>query len=115
MSIEQPIPLEWRKAVITVLRSGDENRIQVKNQARRDWESTFPNTWPYHRAEAIVRALEVDGIYGRHILDMVPSCDAYEFWFFFDERKILGKIGLLPSGNLIIIFSSHIPRKGEKL
>ena len=48
------------------------------------------------------------------IAHMEPPCDAYEFWFHFDERKFLGKIGLLYDGRVIIIFSSHIPRKGEQ-
>ncbi len=60
-------------------------------------------------------ALGVDGITGRHIMDMRPPCDAYEFLFFFEKRTVLGKIGLLPSGHIIIIFSSHIPRKGDTL
>jgi hypothetical protein len=63
----------------------------------------------------MAKTLVVDRIEGRHISDMVPPCDAYEFWFYFKERKLLGKIGLLPNVQVIIIFSSHIPRKGDKL
>lgn len=113
--MEQPIPAEWREAVLKVLRSGDERRIQSKNTADRQWESAFPASFRYERHEAMAQALVIEGITGRHILDMVPPCDAYEFWFFFDRRRVLGKIGLLPSGDIIIIFSSHIPRKGDKL
>ena len=120
-SIEQLIPTEWREAVVKVLRSGDERRIHSKNTADRGWEDAFPNTFRYQRNEPMAQALAIDGITGRHIVDMDPrfgsnkSCDAYEFWFFFDQRRVLGKIGLLPSGDLIIIFSSHIPHKGDKL
>lgn len=46
---------------------------------------------------------------------MTPECDAYEFWFSFRERKLIGKIGLFPDGKVIMIFSSHIPYKGDKL
>ena len=60
----------------------------------------------------MAQALDVENVTGRHITDMVPPCDAYEFWFHFERRKFLGKIGLLPDGRVIIIFSSHIPRKG---
>jgi len=112
---EQPIPAEWRQAVVKVLRSGDENKIISKPTPDRDWDATFPRTFRYQRHEAMANALVVDGITGRHITDMHPPCDAYEFWFFFDKRKMLGKIGLLPSGDIIIIFSSHVPRKGDTL
>lgn len=75
----------------------------------------MPSAWFYERPEAIAKALDIDGIEGRHVTDMVPPCDAYEFWFYFEERKLLGKIGLLPDGQVIIIFSSHMPRKGDNL
>ena len=114
-NIEQPIPAEWREAVVKVLRSGDERRIQSKNTADNEWDAAFPRTFRYQRHEAMASALVVDGITGRHITDMRQPCDAYEFWFFFDQRRVLGKIWLLPSGYIIIIFSSHIPRKGDKL
>ena len=110
-----PIPAAWRQAVVRVLRSGDKKRILSTKQSDSDWAHTFPNAWLYERPEAMARAVDVDGIEGRHITDMVPACDAYEFWFHFDERCVLGKIGLLPDGQVIIIFSSHIPRKGDKL
>lgn len=111
---ECPIPGEWRKSVIGALRSGDGARVLSKNQADRDWGAAFPNAWEYERSHAMAQALSVDGITGRHILDMVPNCDTYEFWFEFDARRVLGKIGLLPDGRVIIIFSSHIPRKGDQ-
>ena len=109
------IPAAWRQEVVRILRSGDKKKILSTQQADVDWEHTFPDAWLFNRPEAMAKALVVDGIEGRHITDMVPPCDAYEFWFFFDERKLLGKIGLLPDGQVIIIFSSHIPRKGDKL
>lgn len=109
------IPADWRQAVVRVLKSGDKKWILSTQQADVDWKHTFPDAWLYQRPEAMAKALVVNGIEGRHITDMVPPCDAYEFWFYFDERKLLGKIGLLPDGQVIIIFSSHIPRKGDKL
>lgn len=115
MSIVAPIPPEWRKAVIDALRSGDENRIKSKNTADNEWGAAFPNSFFFERHEAMANALAVDGITGRHIADMRPPCDAYEFLFFFEKRPVLGKIGLLSTGAIIIIFSSHIPRKGDTL
>lgn len=121
VSIVQPIPPEWRQAVISVLKSGDKARIHSKKTADNEWDAAFPNSFYPHRDEAMVTALAVDGITGRHITDMDPrfgayrSCDAYEFLFIFEKRPVLGKIGLLPTGDIIIIFSSHIPRKGDTL
>ena len=110
---ETPIPKEWRTVVIAILRSGDKSRIFTTQQADRDWGATCPNAWLGDRHKAMADALERDEISGRHIINMEPPCDTYEFWFLFDERRFLGKIGLRSDGRLIIIFSSHIPRKGE--
>mgnify|MGYP001281232236 FL=1 len=108
------IPAAWRNAVIAILESGDKNRIISTETADRDWNAAFPHAFMFARHQAMAQALQAD-IHGRHIADMRPACDAYEFWFFFDQSRVLGKIGLLPNGKIIIIFSSHIPRKGDSL
>lgn len=110
-----PIPAEWRSQVVRILRSGDKGRIQSTAVSVSDWSATFPAAWDYQRLEALASALSVDGITGKQIGNMVPKCDAYEFFFSFDGRKLYGKIGLLPDGTVIIIFSTHIPRRGDKL
>lgn len=112
--MEVLIPSEWRITVTAILRSGDGNRIIRTQQADSDWRHTCPDAWPYDRHEAMAKALDMDGVTGRHITNMKPPCDAYEFLFHFDRRKFIGKIGLLPDGRVIIIFSSHIPRKREE-
>lgn len=112
---EQPIPAAWRKAVVKVLRSGDKTRILSTVESKNDWESTFPESWWHDRPEAMARALDVDGIVGKHVTDMEPPCEAYAFWFHYEKRQMYGKIGLLPNGDVVIIFSSHVPRKGKKL
>ena len=112
---QRTIPDIWRQSVVRVLRSGDKRKILSTQQSDLDWEHTFPSAWFYERPEAMAKALDIKGIEGRHVSDMEPPCDAYEFWFYFDERKLLGKIGLFPDGQVIIIFSSHVPRKGDKL
>lgn len=109
------IPTDWRRAVIAILRSGDKDRIISRSSTDRDWSAAFPDAWDYQRIDALVATLRVDGLTGRHIQDMEPPCDTYEFFFYFDDRKVLGKIGLLPNGKVIIIFSSHIPRKGDQI
>lgn len=115
-NIEQSIPAKWRKAVIKVLRCGEKTRIQSTQESDHDWGSTFPASWIfYDRPETMAKALEVDGIIGKHVTDMDPPCEAYAFWFHYEKRRMYGKIGLLPNGDVIIIFSSHIPRKGNIL
>jgi len=109
------IPVDWRQAVVRILLSDDSNSIIRTSQADSDWRHACPDAWPYQRHEAMAESLEKDGVTGRHVTNMTPPCDAYEFWFNFDRRKFLGKIGLLPNGKIIIIFSSHIPRKGNEL
>ncbi len=113
--IEKPIPDQWRNAVIKVLRCGEKARILSTEESKNDWASTFPNSWLYERPEAMARALAVEGIMGKHITDMDPPCDAYAFWFHHEARRMYGKIGLLPNCDVVIIFSSHVPRKGMKL
>lgn len=112
-NIHVPIPRDWRETVCRILRSNDSGLIITTAQSDRDWFATFPDTWNYHKFEALASTLDLDGIYGRHISDMEPPCDAYEFFFTFRSRKLIGKIGLLPNGQVIVIFSSHILRKGE--
>jgi hypothetical protein len=77
--IAQSIPAPWRKAVIQVLRCGDKTRILSTEESKNDWASTFPNSWFYERPESMAKALEVDGIMGKHITDMYPPCEAYAF------------------------------------
>lgn len=109
------IPVNWRKTVVDILRGGDKEKIYGTQQADRDWQAACPRAWDYERYEAMADALDNDEITGRYITNMEPKCDAYEFWFNFDKRKFLGKIGLLPDGKIIIVFSSHIPRRGDSL
>lgn len=112
---KHPIPADWRKAVIKVLRCGEKTRIKSTEESDHDWASTFPESWFYERPEAMAKALEIDGVIGKHVTDMDPPCDAYAFWFHHGKRRMFGKIGLLSNGDIIIIFSSHRPRKGNKL
>ena len=95
--------------------SNDDSKIISRSSADRGWGAACPDAWCSQRHEAMANALDIAGITGRHITDMIPTCDTYEFFFTFDRRKFLGKIGLLSDGKVIIIFSSHIPRKGDKL
>ena len=54
--------------------------------------------------------LEVNRIYG-----MIPPVEIYEFFSVHQGLKSYGKINLLPDGKIIIIYSAHVPLKGETL
>ena len=84
-------------------------------RARNEWEAAFPDAWDHQWNEALIAALAVDTAAGRHITDMVPPCDAYAFWFTYCQTRLYGKIGLLPNGTVIVVFSSHKPMKGDVL
>lgn len=85
------ISSDWRQSVVRILRSGDNASIIRTNQADSDWRHTCPDAWPYQRHQAMAEALEKEGVTGRHVTDMEPPCDAYEFLFYFERRKFLGK------------------------
>ncbi len=40
--------------------------------------------------------------------------ETWAFWFHFPRRKLYAKINLLSGGQVIIIYSTHPPRKGEE-
>jgi len=111
---EGPIPVEWRQTVCRILDSHDPDAIDATPQADRDWHSTYPYAWDYERDDAMAAALRDDGVTGLHITDMIPPSDTYAFWFTYQQTRLYGKIGLLPNGKIIIIFSSHRPRKGDE-
>lgn len=60
-------------------------------------------------------ALEDESITGRKIEGMDEKGEVYAFWFYFEGRKLYGKINLLPGRDKILIYSSHLPRKGDNL
>ncbi|MDD2707552.1 MAG: hypothetical protein PHV34_06035 [Verrucomicrobiae bacterium] len=113
-SFEKPIPSLWRKSVCGILRAGVNDSIFTTFQADRDWAAAFPDAWDYDRFDAIIRALEAKEAGGRQIMDMDEDGETYAFWFHFRGKKIYGKINLLPNRKMIILYSSHTPRKGEE-
>ena len=109
------IPDEWRQIVLRILRRAAKDQIIVRLQAQTDWAMTFPDATNYDRFDAMADALENDEIVGRRIEGMREPGDVYAFWFYFGNRQLYGKINLFPSRDRILIYSSHIPYKGEDL
>lgn len=110
-----PIPEAWRRAVGKILRSGDRSKIIVRQRARNDWETTFPEDFlTLTMYNAMAEALEDDNVEGkRHEMD--EPGETWAFRFSHRRRDLYGKIGLTPEGNLVIIYSAHRPLKGDKL
>lgn len=109
------IPDEWRQIVARILREAAKSKIIVRLQAGVDWGTAFPDATNYDRFDAMAGALEVKGVLGRKIDGMLEKGDVYAFWFYFGNCKLYGKINLLPSRDKILIYSSHLPRKGDEL
>ena len=112
--MDELIPDQWKKDVCSVLRSGDQKRIVMRESARLGWQAAFPAAWNYELYEAIERALSDAQVAGRQITDMAEPGETYAFWFYHEDRKLFGKICLTPSRDVIIMYSAHPPRKGEE-
>ena len=112
--MEEPIPEQWRLGVASVLRSGDRNRIVTRLQSDLDWQALFPDAWDFERFDAMAEALEVQGVTGRLIETMAERGTTYAFWFSFRRVKLYAKINLDVDGRVVIVYSSHTPRKGEE-
>jgi hypothetical protein len=112
--MEVLIPEEWKRVVVGILRSGDAARILMRESARLAWEATFPCAWNYDLYGAITAALSDARVTGRHIKDMDEPGETYSFWFYYEGRKLYGKICLTPSQEILILYSAHPPRKGDE-
>jgi hypothetical protein len=114
--METSIPDEWRVRVASILRSGDKAKILTRLQSDLDWQSLFPDSWDYQRFDAMAKALEMQNVVGRLIETMAEQGETYAFWFQYEgHTDLYAKINLTPSKQVVIIYSSHKARKGDKL
>ncbi|MES2568602.1 MAG: hypothetical protein V4710_00945 [Verrucomicrobiota bacterium] len=110
-----PIPAEWRSKVAAILRADRKNTIITTHQSNLDWFAAFPDTWPLDRYEALALTLSAAEQLGRPIYTMKEPGETWAFWFTFRSRPLYAKINLRPDGKVIIVYSSHIPRKGKEV
>lgn len=109
------IPRVWCNAVVAILRRRTlGGRIEVRQRARRDWSATFPSAFDYQLIDALADWLGQPGVEGNQVFDMTPPGVVYEFFFYHESRKLYGKVGLHDT-TLVIVFSAHVPLKGDKL
>lgn len=109
-----PIPSAWKTAVCRLLLTGDLRSIRVTLTARNDWASAFPDKWMQDLYGALADALSAPTIEGVR-RDMDEGGETYEFFFDHDDTNLYGKVNLLPSGKVVIIYSAHKPRHGDRL
>lgn len=110
------IPGDWKRKVRDALDSADPSRVLVRQRAAQDWSDTFPLAFPYEMLAAISDALDDPSIGGgRKVMDE-PS-ETYAFFFSFEKVKMYTKVGLLPDGTVVIVYSAHKPdsNKGDAL
>ena len=109
------IPKNWKDAVCRILEENRPNSVMVTSRARLDWESTFPDTFEFQRNEAIIHSLRRPDIEGRRIYGMTENGEVWQFWTIYRNRQIFTKINLLPNNQVVIVYSTHPPLKGNSL
>jgi hypothetical protein len=106
------IPDDWKRRVRDALDSGDPSRVQVRKRASRDWSDTFPLSFQYEMLAAISDALDAPSVVGgRKAMD--EPTETYAFFFSFQKVRMYAKVGLLPDGTIVIVYSAHKP-DGDK-
>ena len=110
------IPEGWKRKVRGALDSGDGKRCLVRQRAAMDWAATFPLAFAYEQRVALSEALKGPAVKGqRKVMD--EPAETYAFFFTHQRVKMYAKVGLMPDGSVIIIYSSHRPdpSKGDRL
>ena len=110
------IPDEWKRKVCEALDSGSHERTLVRQTATLTWGDTFPFAFQYEMLAAISDALKQPNVAGGR-KEMDEPTETYAFFFSFEKVKMYTKVGLMPDGTVVIIYSSHKPdvTKGDRL
>ncbi|MFO7535359.1 MAG: hypothetical protein R6X19_06715 [Kiritimatiellia bacterium] len=110
-----PIPGEWKRAVLAILKEGHSKRIEVRLQAVKDFQALFPGAFTYEIYDAFSEGLNRPDLEGNRVYGMVPKGETYEFIFNHRKKDLYGKVCLTTDGRVVVVFSAHEPRKGSKL
>ncbi len=118
-----PLPPEWCKAVIRILRNGDPERVRWTFTAKQEWQQ-FGLTFEAYKL--LVNTLQHPGIWGEQIFGMhplpnpPPKAGTHTVYAFLCPHPLgvptplYAKIGLFEDRVTIDLFSLHIDRT-EKL
>ncbi len=108
----EPIPEAWRKDVIRILRTNDRRLIEWTTPALQRWETdTFGDAQDYEAYDAMIAALEREGIEGNETTSYPGQTATYEFLFSFRDRPMYGKIALYDDRLRLLILSAHKPKR----
>ena len=107
-----PIPEAWRKEVVRILRTNDPRLIDWTRPARQIWDAdTFGDAEAYEAYDAMIAALEREGIEGNETTSQPGQVATYEFFFSFKNRPMYGKIALYEDRLRVLILSAHKPKR----
>ncbi len=108
------IPQLWRQSVAELLRNGNAEQVLIRQRARRDWSSLFPDHFDYQLRDALADALDREVTSGkRH--EMEEPGETYGFIFHHAGRPIYGKVNLTDPDHVVIVYSAHRPLLGNEI
>ncbi len=109
------IPKQWRDTVCAILASGDKKLIRWDPTGWKRYEATPGCLWAYEADDAF-RAFLCGPCPTGCLREMdTPPGETYEFFFTFKRQTLYGKILLRTDRKRIVVFSAHLPLKGDKL
>jgi len=109
-----PIPQDWREAVVSILREGDNAKIEWTLRAMQEWQAATLSAFAFEAQLSMANTLANPSILGQKV-ELPENGETYAFFFSHDSKILYGKICLRPSKVEIKIISAHTPRKGNKL
>lgn len=107
----QPIPSEWRAAVVRLLRRGDPKQIRYTASGLQRWSNEFPYGERYQLEAAFRTVLERPDAKGCPVQMDYPPGTTWEFFFVFPREKLYGKILLRTNLDGLLILSAHRPER----
>lgn len=102
----QSIPVDWRQAVIRVIRAGKSTFTQ---SGRRKWENGFPGVFKAELEEDLLTFLKHNDARGCPVTMDSPPGTTWEFWFRHQGHRTYGKLMLEAGSDRVLIFSAHHP------
>ena len=117
---ETPIPEEWRKSVLQILRNGQFGReIRAPKRVFEDWEADSLGAFPFQVREPLIDALSREGVIGKLKPNQPEPGITYAFWMHYtcsndEQRKFYAKICLFGDQLTLKILSAHLPNKGDQ-
>lgn len=120
---EAPIPENWRKSVLGILRTGMFGR-QIRSTIRvmEDWQADSLGAFPTDVRYPLIEALSKSDVIGKLEPDQPEPGVTYAFWMHHlcgegdarQKRKFFAKICLFHDRITLKILSAHLPNWGDE-